>query len=155
MTSTPIPNPVNLVPRSSGLQTWSQPPTTKEKEQSSHSSISTRKRAIPKKPPLQSKKRPRLESGSSTPDEDKSIARLFSRTPSKRTVKTTTAFIEAQSVLRKTLPPPNLSLNSRSRSDLKNGRAKGSQDNGWSGPDRYKSTGNGNPAPSVECASVD
>jgi hypothetical protein len=117
-TSTHTQNLGNLAPRPSSLQTLSQQPaaTQREKEQSSHSSISTRKRATREEPPPQPEKRPRHERSSSTTDEDseaadelesesESIAKIFARTPSKRTVKITTDFIEAQAAMRKTTPP--------------------------------------------------
>lgn len=103
------------------------------------STLGTRKRADGKKPPLG--KRPRFENGSSTLDRDdgttdepesesesdsESVTKIFSRTPSKRTVKTTEGFYEAQATLRKALAQPKLGgkgSNARSHSGRKDGRS--------------------------------
>lgn len=73
----------------------------------------TRKRPHEEEPTARGQEkrlRPSPDKDRGTPDEiesgAESVERVFSRTPSKRIVKTTSAFIEAQSVLRKTLPLP-------------------------------------------------
>lgn len=81
----------------------------------------TRKRAYGKKSPL--RKRPRFENSSLTLGRDdgttdeleseaesdsESVTKVFSRTPSKRTIKPTKDFYEAQTILRKALPQPKL-----------------------------------------------
>jgi hypothetical protein len=103
------------------------------------STLGTRKRAYGVKSPLG--KRPRLENGSSTLGRDdgttdeleseaesdsESVTKIFSRTPSKRTIKTTKGFYEAQATLRKALPPPKLGgkgSNARSHFGRNDGRA--------------------------------